>query len=132
MLQSMLLKIEKIASNEVLMNVDINDFRDFFRSYKKGMRVYPGVVIKKLKLEPKLTYQFLMDLEKAQILKGYYELYCVDCQKTVAKVEIFKDIPETFTCDYCNQELSGIENSIVVYEVIDEGTRWYFILKALK
>lgn len=123
MLQSMLLKIEKIASNEVLMKVDINNFRDFFSSYEKGMWIYPGFVIRKLKLEPQLAYQFLMDLEKAKILKGYYELYCAHCQKTMGKVETFKDIPETFTCDCCDEELSGIENAIVVYEVIDDGTR---------
>ena len=121
MLQSTLSKIERIASNEFMESVDINEFRELFSSYKKNMWIYPGFIIKKLKLKPKVVYQFLMDLEKENIVKGYYELYCGHCQKSMARVESFKDIPETFVCDYCDEELIGIENALIIYKVICDG-----------
>lgn len=121
MLQSTLSKIESIASDEFLKEVDIDEFRKLFSSFKKGMWMYPGFIIRKLKLNPKIVYQFLMDLENENIIKGYYELYCGHCQKSMGRVETFKDIPETFVCDYCSEELLGIENAVVIYKVICDG-----------
>lgn len=121
MLQSTLSKIESIASDELIKSVDINEFRKLFSSYKKNMWIYPGYIINKLKLKPKIVYEFLLSLERENIIKGYYDLYCGHCQKSMGIVETFRDIPETFVCDYCDEELVGIENAIIIFKVICDG-----------
>lgn len=118
MLRSTLSKIENVASAELLESVRIEEFRDLWLSYEKNMWVYPGFLIRKLKVQPRLIYEFLIDLEYAGILKSYYELYCWKCQKSMGTVTTFKEIPDTFVCDCCDEELSGIENSFVIYRVI--------------
>ena len=118
MLRSTLSKIESIATTELLESIDIEEFRNLFLSYKKDMWLYPGVLIRKLKVSPKLVYEFLIELEKIGILKCYYELYCWQCQKSMGTVETFNEIQETFVCDDCDRELNGIENVYVIYKVI--------------
>lgn len=108
---------EKIESDEFLKEVDTDELRKVFHSYKKGMWIYPGFIIRELHIKPEIAYKFLMDLEKENIIKGYYELYCSCCQKSNGRVETFKDIPETFVCNYCNKELVGIENAVIIYKV---------------
>lgn len=117
MLQSTLSRIEELATNEFIESIDINEFRKLFNSYKKGMWIYPGFIIRKLNIKPRIAYDFLKSLENEKILKCYYELYCSHCQKSMGRVETFKDIPETFICDYCDEELLGIENAVIIYKV---------------
>ena len=62
MLRSTLSKIESIATTELLESIDIEEFRNLFLSYKKDMWLYPGVLIRKLKVSPKLVYEFLIEL----------------------------------------------------------------------
>lgn len=96
----------------------VPDILDFFKHYKKGMWVYPGVLKRKFSLELSNVYAILSDLEKQGIVKSYYELYCSQCQKSMGTVEVFNEIPEFFECELCHSDLFGLENAFLIYKVI--------------
>lgn len=114
-------KILQIQINEFEGNVDVDTLLTFFKNYKKGYWVYPGVLKRKFGLPIKRIYTILDELEKAGILDSYYELYCGNCQKTAGvTIKTFNELPETFYCELCEEELSTLENSILIYKVVNE------------
>ncbi len=118
MLQNTLSKVEGIAKDELLQGTSKDKLIKVFESYRNGMWVYPGVIIRKLGINPKLVYELLIDLDKIGVLKLYYELYCSQCHRSMGLVTAFKDIPDTFMCDCCEEELNGIENILIIFKVI--------------
>ena len=63
-------------------------------------------------------YSILSDMENEGILQSYYELYCSHCQKSMGVVRLFNELPETFMCELCNEELATLENTILIYKVV--------------
>ncbi len=119
MLSNTLSQIEVIIQNK-LDDVVLNELMDFFKHYKKGMWLYPGVFIRKYNISMECIYEILNEMEKQGIIQSYYELYCSQCQKSNGVVKLFNELPETFECELCNCELPTIENAVIIYQVIKD------------
>lgn len=118
MLSSILSTIGVTIQNKLNNDVDIPAILEFFSNYRKNMWIYPGVLKRRFELELSEVYKILSELEEQGILKSYYELYCSHCQKSMGTVEVFNELPETFVCELCHDELPAIENAVLVYKVI--------------
>lgn len=118
MLSNTLSIIEKIAKANLNNNVNILLLIDFFKNYKKNMWIYPGTLKRNFNLSISEIYKFLLSLENEGIVKSYYELYCNNCQKSMGTVSLFNEIPEFFECELCHNEISGLENSFLIYKVV--------------
>ena len=107
--------------NDIKTKLDDSKFNTFFEllsAYDTGKWLYPGVLKRKVGLTTELTYEILSSIEKEGFLKGYYELYCGNCQKSTGiVVETLNELPETFTCELCHAEMPAIENAVLVYKV---------------
>lgn len=119
MLSNILSIIERVAQEQIKSNnIDNKKIAQFFGHYKRDTWLYPSVIKRVFSISTSETYHFLNGLEKEGIIKPYYELYCPRCSKTYGIVESINQIPDYFECEICNEELSGIENSVVIYKVI--------------
>lgn len=119
MLQSTLSSIEMILQQQINDQSLTDQIVDLFSHYREGLWLYPGVFKRKFGLSINAVYELLSRLEREGYLKSYYELYCSHCQKSSGiVVETFHDIPDTFQCEMCNEELPGIENAILIYKIV--------------
>lgn len=117
MLSNTLCVIEKMIK-QLNSDLDATPIVEFFRNYKKGMWIYPGVLKRKFSLDMNQVYELLSSLEKEGILQSYYELYCGHCQKSMGTVELFNQLPDYFECEICGEELPALENSVIIYKVV--------------
>lgn len=117
MLSNTLLQIETIITQK-LNKETTAAILEFFKHYKYGMWIYPGVLKRKFDLSIDMIYMILDEMEKGGILQSYYELYCSQCQKSMGTVQLFNELPDTFYCEICNAELPALENTILIYKVI--------------
>ena len=120
MLSSTLLQIETILSKK-LNKETTQEILDFFKCYKYGMWIYPGVLKRKFNLSIETIYIILEEMEKEGIVQSYYELYCCHCQKSMGIVRLFNELPDVFQCEICNEELPTLENAVYVYKVVKDG-----------
>lgn len=121
MLSTLLTHIETvIRQKRNLSDSIIRDFVAFLGSYKVGMWIYPGVLKRKFGLSIVEAYEILDLLEKESIVKGYYELYCAHCQKSSGIVHVFNELPETFQCEICHEELDSLKNAVLIYQVVKD------------
>lgn len=118
MLSNTLSVIEKMITQQLNNVLDTSVVVEFFRNYKVGMWVYPGVLKRKFSLDIQQVYELLSGLEQEGILQSYYEMYCGYCQKSMGTVELFNELPDTFECEICHSELPTLENSVMIYKVI--------------
>lgn len=118
MLSNTLSIIEIVIQNKLNKKVDKDNLINFFKRYRKNMWLYPGVIKRKYSLSIAETYDFLNELEKQGVLQSYYELYCSSCQKSMGTIRLFNELPETFECELCNEELQTLKNSFLIYKVI--------------
>lgn len=114
--------LEKIGAiirknNEADNNI-LNSIILFLKNYKENMWIYPGILSRKFNLRMIDAYEILECMEKEGVIKSYYEQYCPKCHKTNGIVHVFNEIPVSFECELCNEELNGIENSFMLYKVI--------------
>ncbi len=107
--------LEKILSNNV--ESDIDAITNFFNNYKKGDFIYPSVLKRKLDINEKETYKILSVLEKSNLLKINYEYFCYNCNKSSKLYEYYSELPESYACDNCEDNLT-LDNVRVVYKVI--------------
>lgn len=119
MLPDTLLQIEPILLKQ-LNKKDTEAILDFLRKYKNGTFVYPGVIKRKFGISIDKVYSLLNEIEKIGVLQSYYELVCNKCQKVMGTVRLFNELPDTFTCELCNEELPALSNAILIYKVVDE------------
>ena len=118
MLSNTLAIIKETAQHQLNKNLNITDFLKFFKNYRINTWVYPGVLNRKFSLSFIEIYNFLNELEKQGILQSHYELYCSNCQKTMGIVHLFNELPESFECELCHNELDTLENTFIIYKVI--------------
>ncbi|HGM1125125.1 hypothetical protein [Clostridioides difficile] len=110
--------IENLNVKLQLTPYQINQLKKVLKYLHKDDILYPGALKAKLNLDIKIIYNMLEYMVKDNILERNYELYCSDCEKFKGKiVKSLNDIPE-FYCDFCNEELNPLEDSIVIYRVI--------------
>ena len=118
MLQNILVIIEMTLRKKMDDTVKINKILNFLKHYKKGMYLYPGVLIRKFGIDINTAFFILNDLEKQRILKSSYELH--HCGQVMGYVEVFNKLPETFECNICDEEVPALDNSSLIYEVIKD------------
>lgn len=112
-------KIECVLKQSDKCDADLIDkLVHFFGKYTKNYFVYPGVIKRNLHMNIVDVYEILDLLEKNKIVETYYELWCTHCQKSMGTVKVFNELPETYDCDLCDEELDGMANSIVIYKII--------------
>ena len=117
MLSNTLLQIEAIIQ-EKLNKETADEFLKFMKTYRKGMWIYPGVIKRKFSLSMSDVYNILTAMEKIGVLQSYYEMCCDKCQKSVGTVKLFNELPDSFCCEMCGNELSTLENTILIYKVV--------------
>ncbi len=120
MLSNILLSIG--LSNELESGLDTFQYEKLIRlfsGYDTGMWLYPGVIKRKIGLSTEKTYEILRLMEKAQLIEGFYELGCGNCQHSTGIIyKTFNQLPECFQCELCHKELPAIENAVLIYKVI--------------
>ena len=82
------------------------------------MYIYPGVFKRKFNISIEEIYSLLNEMEKIGVLQSYYELVCSKCQKVMETVRLFNELPDSFVCELCGEELPTLSNSVLIYKVI--------------
>lgn len=119
MLLTTLLQIEPILAKQ--LNKETTEaILNFLKNYKCGMYIYPGVIKRKFSISIEEIYSLLNELEKIGVLQSCYELVCSKCQKVMGTVRLFNELPDTFTCELCGEELPTLSNSVLIYKVVAE------------
>ncbi|MGX8795469.1 hypothetical protein ACR6HW_05090 [Fusibacter sp. JL298sf-3] len=114
------MKIETIANRHIANKSELEKITLFFSRYKKGQWIYPGALKRKFDVTITEVYNLLLDMEAEGLVKIYYELMCMSCHKSTGEtVEVFNQIPETIYCENCEQEVSGVENAVMIFRVVD-------------
>lgn len=94
---------------------------EFFVVIQPGDFIYPGHLKSKLLVDIKTAYFFMEDLKKEGFVTNIYEVYCKQCHKSKGIfLDTLTDFNEDYTCDFCNNSLSVLEDIIVLYKVIHE------------
>ena len=121
MSSDLLEKIEEIIRSQLsLDDLKVNNLINFFKKYKVDKWIYPGVIKRNLQISIIDVYLLLDLLSKEGLLKGYYELWCGQCQKTNGIVSTFSELPDSFECENCLEKLPTLENSVLIYKVIKD------------
>ncbi|HBW13772.1 MAG TPA: hypothetical protein DEF30_08150 [Proteiniclasticum sp.] len=123
MLSNISVPIEQVLSKTIDDDRVLVEIKNFLTQYKNKSWIYPGVIKRKFNVTIFQVYQFLSDLEEAGYVKGYYELYCGNCNKHSGINEVFETlalIPETFICESCGEETFSVNSAILIYKVLGE------------
>lgn len=117
MLLTTLLQIEQILAKQ--LNKETTEaVLNFLKNYKCGMYIYPGVFKRKFNISIEEIYSLLNEMEKIGVLQSYYELVCSRCQKVMGTVRLFNELPDSFVCELCGEELPTLSNSVLIYKVV--------------
>ena len=119
MLSTTLLQIEPILAKQ-LNKESTEAILGFLKRYKCGTYIYPGVIKRKFNIPIEMVYLLLNEMEKLGVLQSYYELVCSKCHKVMGTVRLFNELPDTFICELCNEELPTLSNSVLIYKVVVE------------
>mgnify|MGYP001075912658 CR=1 FL=1 len=122
MLSATLTNIENLLQLKTnLSYLCISNLISFLKNYRVNMWLYLGAIKRKLDLPISDIYRILQILQEEGYLESYYELYCSHCQKSSGVlIKYFSELPDTFECEICHEELSALENAILIYKVIKE------------
>lgn len=120
MLSNTLSSIEKILCQQMDNKDLIPNILNFFRDFKKGYWLYPGILKRKFSLDLTDVYKILSEMERQGILQMCYELVCSSCQRSVGTAKLFNELPDTFTCEMCERELPTLENTFIIYKVLKD------------
>lgn len=122
MLSDTLAKIKiLLQNNELLCEEEIEGVCRLLSLYRTDMWIYPRVFTRKIPLSIDKTYALFCLLVNNNIVKPYYELICFNCNHPTGKIfETLNGMPQTFECEHCHETMVSIENSIVVFKVIEE------------
>ena len=120
MLLTTLLQIKPILAKQ--LNKETTEaVLNFLKNYKCGMYIYPGVFKRKFNISIEEIYSLLNEMEKIGVLQSYYELVCSRCQKVMGTVRLFNELPDSFVCELCGEELPTLSNSVLIYKVVVKG-----------
>lgn len=108
--------LERILKNKIDSNLD--ELIIFLTKFKKDNFIYPSTIKRKFKLDDKKVYEILFALEKAQIIKMYYEIFCYECSRSAGLYEYFSQLNEEIICDDCESNLNSKDNIKIVYKVV--------------
>ena len=109
--------VEKLST--LLDNSQLKQLVSLLSSYHSGMWLYPRAVKRKIGLTTALTYEVLHEISSQHLINGHYKLLCDSCNNSAGGIyETINELPETFYCKLCHDELPSIENAVLIYKVI--------------
>lgn len=112
-------KLEKILKDKFdYSQSKSNQILDFFRNYRTGQWIYPGVLKRQLNITIEDAYKMMSLLEECGAVESWYEYCCGNCQHVLGAVQRFNELPDTFECEFCGNIVSTVENTIKIYKVI--------------
>ncbi|MED4781009.1 hypothetical protein [Brevibacillus choshinensis] len=92
----------------------------YLKFFDVGQWIYPGLMSRKTGVEIKHIYSLLDILVDEGLLIINYESYCHICGKFDIEIyETFASIPHEHKCEHCESTLTPLDNSIVIYKVIN-------------
>ena len=123
MLQGILSQIESWAKeNKILEDTDLNNLLKQLRLYKQGEWIYPGVLVRQIGMSVDKVYLILEHLKKLGILEVNYEIYCHSCHQFEGSIySTISKVPNNIECENCAGLLNKLDNTIVIYRVINDG-----------
>lgn len=114
--------VEMKLKKQVNINEDkIKQLFLFLKKYKIRKIIYPGVITREVDIDIKNTYAALGILADENYLVRNYEIYCHNCNKFNGN-KIYQSlaaIPEDICCDNCESDLNKINDTILVYRVVN-------------
>ncbi|MEK4908372.1 hypothetical protein CHH62_17060 [Niallia circulans] len=88
---------------------------------KRNRYIYPGLIIRKLGISTKETYNILNEIEKLNYIEKVYEVFCPNCKQSTGEIYTsLNDIPDETFCEECNYDFKTLEGVILIYRVIAE------------
>lgn len=111
--------LKKIKSKTTIDDAIIKEILEYIKMKPLNSYVYPEVVEEKFNIDINECIKILVILEKKNILKQVYKLYCPKCKDF--SEEVFEDInelEEQNVCEFCGKELFEKENPykyVVIY-----------------
>ncbi|CEP79244.1 Uncharacterised protein [[Clostridium] sordellii] len=112
--------IKTLTVREDLNNYQVNQLKNQVKLWKKDTIIYPGMFKSKLNINISKAYDMLEFLKSQKILERNYEVYCKECHRfkgvIIRTPSEYKRI--NMYCDFCNNELVPLDDSIVIYRVI--------------
>lgn len=104
-----------------MSDTTIDSYIELLKNYRTGMWIYPGVIKRKLDMPIVDVYYSLACLEKENIIRSYFEIYCNNCHKSTGYIyEALNEIPYEFECESCHDIFHSLDNTILIYKVITE------------
>lgn len=112
-IEDLLRRLQKLSDPEIAAICEL------LSSYRVGMWLYPGVIVRRIPLTIDKTYAVVDLLAENNYMKPYYELYCNNCQRATGMIfETIGEMPQEFECEICHATMISIQNSILVYKVV--------------
>lgn len=114
--------IENLTKRNKLSNYQIKQLKLQVKHWEKNTIIYPGMFKAKLNISIECAYNILEFLVSQKILERNYEIYCKNCKKFKGIIlRSPSEYKDEMYCDFCNNELAPLEDSIVIYRVIYNG-----------
>ena len=109
----------KLMRNYNLTELQISRCKTFFSVIHEGDYIYPGSLKSKIFIDVKTAYLIMEELKKQGYVKTIYEVYCRECDKSKGiYFDTINDFNNESACDFCNKDLSPLDDIIVLYKVI--------------
>lgn len=120
MLETTLLNIiEILTKRNNLKKIQVKQLELQMKHWQKNTIIYPGMFKSKLFISIESAYDILEFLVSQKILERNYEIYCKNCNKFKGIIlRTPSEYKSNMYCDFCNNELAPLEDSIVIYRVI--------------
>lgn len=116
---TLLMHIDSLKEKYNLTSYQIKKLSEQLKYWKKGTLVYPGALKSKINMNIKDVYDILEKFTKDGTLERNYEIYCTECKKFKGKiVRSLSDIPEDCSCDFCDDPIDPLYDTIAIYRVV--------------
>ena len=121
----------QIILTKILKNVEIDsnklkDILEYIQTKPIESYIYPEVVEEKLKISISECMRIFVYLEKFNVLKQVYKLYCPKCKDFSSEIyESINELEEENECEICGNELFEEENPykyvVIYFRVVNNG-----------
>ncbi len=110
--------IENILRQELNDNSKIVSILNFFKSLSTEQWIYPATLKRVCDLDISLVAKLFFTLEQQNILQSNYEIYCPQCHKSIAVIELFNQLPFLCECKKCAAKVATLDNAVLVYKMV--------------
>lgn len=94
------------------------------RYYTVGSWIYPGTLKRKFRIDIKVVYMILLEMQNIGYLSPYYEVICDKCNHTIGEAYPSLDsIPEFIECENCegSEPIIAVKNAYLIFKVVEDG-----------